>query len=126
MDAKEFVYGLRRMCKYYDGERCYKNVGDGEYKNIGVEEVESCPMLKYNCANIDDLSDESFDIVEEWVKEHPFKTRQSAFLEQYPNAKVGMDGTLTACPQAIDTTVECLSDVPCGDCCREYWGEVVE
>ncbi len=118
MDAKDFVYGLRRMCKYYDNGNCYKNVG--------VEEVESCPMLGYNCSDIDDLSDESFDIVEKWVEQHPAKTRQDEFLDHYPNAKVRIDGTLTVCPHEIDTNVECYSNVNCGDCCREYWGKAVE
>lgn len=112
MDAKEFVYGLKRMCEYY-GSRCYK--GEDE-----------CPLINRACITSRSLNDDTISFVKDWVKKHPEKTRQSVFLEQYPNAKVGMDGTLTACPQAIDTTVECLSDVNCGDCCREYWGEVVE
>lgn len=129
MNAKDFVYSLRRMCKYYDGEHCYKNVGDGEYKNVGVEEVESCPMLKYNCANIDDLSDESFNIVEQWTEQHPEepkKTRQSEFLKLFPNAKMWTDDKfLKTCPKDLDSTREC-SFLLCYDCCRKYWGEVIE
>ena len=29
--------------------------------------------------------------VEQWVAEHPAKTRQSVFLEQYPEARLGVD-----------------------------------
>ena len=33
--------------------------------------------------------------VEEWAKEHPAKTRQSVFLEQYPEASLTEDGILS-------------------------------
>lgn len=36
--------------------------------------------------------------VEEWSAAHPRKTRQSVFLEQYPEALVLDGGTLSACP----------------------------
>ena len=113
MDVKDFVSEYKRMCNYYYDTQCKKN-------------GENCPMKIRPCDFIERLTETVIEDVENWSKEHPPKTRQSVFLEQHPNAKVGMDGTLTACPQAIDTTVECLSDVNCGDCCREYWGEVVE
>lgn len=113
MDAKEFIKEYHRMCDYYYATQCEKNGKD-------------CPMKNRLCDSIECLTETAIDEVENWAKTHPIKTRQSVFLEQYPNAKVGMDDTLTACPQAIDTTVECLSDVSCGDCCREYWSEAVE
>ena len=117
MEAKEFVYGLRRMCKFYDNGNCYKNVG--------TEEVESCPMLKYNCGNIDDLSDESFDIVEEWVEQHPLKTRQTELLKIYPNARMWEDDDfLGFCPKNLDTEKECTAT--CRNCCKEYWSKEIE
>lgn len=36
--------------------------------------------------------------VERWSKEHPRKTRQSVFLEQWPEAKIDNDGCLSVCP----------------------------
>ena len=113
MEVRDFIREYNRMCDYYYATQCKKN-------------GEDCPMRNYSCGSIKCLTETIIDDVENWSKEHPLKTRQSVFLEQYPNAKVRMDGTLSACPQVIDATVECLSDVNCGDCCREYWGEAVE
>ena len=101
------------MCNYYYDTQCEKN-------------GEDCPLKNRPCDSIECLTETIIDDVESWSKTHTIKTRQSVFLEQHPNAKVGMDGTLIACPQAIDVTVECLSDVNCGDCCREYWSKAVE
>lgn len=66
--------------------------------------------------------------IEEWSAVHPRKTRQSVFLEQWPNAKVWTDGTIEIRPCVIDQTVR--KEYPCGkncaDCRCEYWGKVVE
>lgn len=35
---------------------------------------------------------------EEWSAAHPRKTRQSVFLEQWPQASIGGDGVLQVCP----------------------------
>lgn len=113
MDVKEFTSEYKRMCSYYNATQCEKN-------------GEDCPMKNRFCDSIECLTETAIDEVEFWSKEHPIETRQSVFLEQHPNAKVGIDGTLIACPQAIDTTVECPANVNCGDCCREYWSEAVK
>ena len=39
---------------------------------------------------------------EEWAAAHPRKTRQSVFLEQWPNARPADDGVLTFCPKRFD------------------------
>lgn len=36
--------------------------------------------------------------VEEWAAAHPRKTRQSVFLEQYPQADIDNTGLLILCP----------------------------
>lgn len=71
MDALEFIRERNRMCKSF---------GDG---------CMSCPFYKEgdNCMAIL-WEEEMVPIVEKWSEEHPRKTRQSKFLEQYPNAKV--------------------------------------
>ena len=43
-------------------------------------------------------------IVEEWSAAHPLKARQSAFLEQYPEAAIDVHGVLQICPMAISDT----------------------
>lgn len=70
--------------------------------------------------------------VEEWAKEHPAKTRQSVFLEQYPEASLTEDGILSLCPIAVsseyrDENGNCVSCIrKCGDCRREFWTQEVE
>lgn len=56
------------------------------------------------------------EIVEQWGKEHPEKTFLSDFLEKYPNAELGEDGTPESiCPSSlglenIKNKTECYSD----------------
>ena len=67
----------------------------------------------------------SVKIVEEWSATHPRKTRQSIFIEQYPNAECIGDGTLVFCPKWIDTCFSCLN-VDCATCRHEFWMQEVE
>lgn len=70
--------------------------------------------------------------VEEWSAAHPRKTRQSVFLEQYPEAAIGVHGVLQICPMAIsdtyrDSNGECVNPTKkCSDCQREFWMQEVE
>lgn len=75
----------------------------------------------------DDYDIESVvQIVERWSTAHPRKTRQSVFLEQWPNAAVNEDGVLF-CPKTVNTAHFCrCKDKGCGDCRREFWLEEVE
>lgn len=120
MDAKEFAYSLRRLCKYY-GSKCY------DVENLGDESA-NCPLAKYECQDVLNMEDEVFDIVEYWAEQHPEepkKTRQSEFLKIFPNAKMWTDDKfLKACPKDLDSTKECSS--LCYDCCKKYWGEEIE
>lgn len=62
--------------------------------------------------------------VEEWSIAHPRKTRQSVFLEQYPNAKL-FYGALTICPQSIYASFSCpyvhSVDTDCATCKHNFW-----
>lgn len=65
---------------------------------------------------------------EEWSATHPLKTRQSIFLEQWPNAEIHIDGVLDFCPHEIDKSYRCKStdiEVRCQECRREFWGQEV-
>lgn len=68
--------------------------------------------------------------VEEWSAAHPRKTRQSVFLEQYPEAEIDEQGYLPLCPRRI--SADCRSRVRlctkrlCSDCCREFWMQEVK
>ena len=66
--------------------------------------------------------------VEQWAKEHPAKTRQSVFLEQWPNCMMDGDGTVGMCPRNVDKMYVCnlRRSGECTDCRREFWMQEVE
>lgn len=71
-------------------------------------------------------------VVEEWAAAHPRKTRQSVFLEQYPEARIGDDGVLKVCPLLISASYRnndgnCATmQRQCSDCRKDFWGQEVE
>lgn len=71
-------------------------------------------------------------VVEEWSAAHPRKTRQSVFLEQYPEARIGDDGVLQIYPCSISASHRnargnCVTmGRKCPDCRREFWMQEVE
>lgn len=103
MDAVEFVEQWRRMDK--NGYRKYSIFNDSPEDVIAE--------------------------VEEWAKMNPVKTRQSVFLEQYPEAELGKDGVLRVCPAPISPKYRndgrCATFARrCADCRKEFWGQGVE
>lgn len=70
--------------------------------------------------------------VEEWSAAHPHKTRQSVFLEQYPEAEIDANGLLTVCPAPIFHSHRlngggCRNvHKSCEVCRREFWMQEVE
>ena len=75
------------------------------------------------------------DLVEEWSREHPIKTRQSKFLEMFPNASVIDNGTLGICPKSLDKDHECFYSfidrngnkvIDCLGCRNQFWFEEVD
>lgn len=110
MNALEFIRERNRMCKSF---------GDG---------CMSCPFYKEgdNCMAIL-WEEEMVPIVEKWSEEHPRKTRQSKFLEQYPNAKLDGRNVLCACPANVYGDEVCLNDSAyCSDCCCDFWSQEIE
>ena len=117
MDAAKFIEERNRMCNSFescsncplnkDGIFCYASME--KHSQVSAEEV--------------------VQLVEEWTKESPRKTRQDAFLEQFPNAQC-IDGILVFCPRWIDTCFSCLIDdnnnVDCATCRHEFWMQGVE
>ena len=69
---------------------------------------------------------------EEWAAAHPRKTRQSVFLEQWPEAYIHKDGYLDLCPLVVsaahrDAYGDCaMHDSLCPNCHREFWMQEVE
>ena len=116
MDALKYLKTLRRMC-------------NGECRECEYEKrsgLDPCTVWQY------DHPEEAVAIAEQWAAEHPAKTRQSVFLEQYPKAKLTEDGVLALCPIAISSECggengRCVSfNRKCGNCRREFWLAEVE
>lgn len=116
MDAVLFLNEVRRMCKTF-------------------EDCSDCPIEKSPaiCPRYSSRSDfeEAVEIVERWSKEHPAKTRQSEFLEHYPNAELTKStGALVMCPAHVFGG-ECSSwnkagAASCDICCKNFWLAPVE
>ena len=69
------------------------------------------------------------EVVEKWFAAHPRKTRQSVFLEQYPQADIDNTGLLILCPKRISADIRVTADCMrqrCSDCRRKFWTKVVE
>ena len=109
MDAVEFLKALGRLCNNY---LCGDN----------------CPLID----SCDDESDDGYvrkvQIVEQWAKEHPVKTRQSEFLKMWPDAEVGDDGYPSVAPCQLYKDIEekdengvCCKNCGCAECRRDFW-----
>lgn len=114
MDALEFLRERKRMCNYYS-------------------HCDGCPLDDSKCVIESSTTDEDCKriaaAIEQWSKEHPRKTRQSVFLEQWPEAK-RVDNILAVCPKVLDMSFPCWiynsANVGCEDCRREFWMQEVE
>ena len=112
MDAITFIKERKRLCKMYidcfncparDNNRCRFSItqGDEEAKQI--------------------------ELLEKWSAEHQPKTRQSMFLEQWPETERDSYGVLQICPMSVsasyrDNNGECKNpEKLCRDCRREFW-----
>lgn len=122
MDAVKFIEERNRMCKSFNG--C------GECPAFGVANNKIfCAVGRESTMD----ATAQIVIVEEWSAAHPHKTRQSVFLEHYPDAPRDRDNLLTACPKCLDADVSCIdknSTVKefkrCDGCRREFWMQEVE
>lgn len=117
MDALEFLKERKRMCNSYKG-------------------CSGCPCAESHCVISHITSDEDYEriiaTVEQWSKEHPIKTRQSVFLEQFPEAELDVCGVVTICPAKLfkahrNSSIGCKNTGKlCIDCRREFWMQKVE
>lgn len=119
MDAVKFIEERNRMCKSFD-------YGCG---------CQMCPACDNDlCCAVSVMStldaEKQVAIVEDWSAAHPRKTRQSVFLEQWPEAEIDKNGCLMLCPKLISTDCRdkygnCSNRI-CSDCRREFWMQEVE
>ena len=116
MDALEFLKECKRLCEVY----------------FEKAECKECPLENMGCWTADFCADDSCEkviaAVEQWSKEHPRKTRQSVFLEQWPNCMIDNNGVVGICPRNVDN--KCICDLGrsdmCPGCRREFWGQEAE
>ena len=94
MDAVEFFKEAKRYCKW-----CKNTAQDGKKRLCDV-----CYFEKLNdIFNLHPMAYHKFvEMVEQWAKEHPVKTRQSEFLKMFPNARIESDGMPSICPIVLD------------------------
>lgn len=118
MNAVEFLKEERRMCESFE-QGCLK-----------------CLLRDTRCRAIPGETDEGIEkevaIVEKWSKEHPMKTRQSVFLEQYPETVLDEGGVVPICPLTLskahrNSSGRCKNPKKlCIDCRSEFWMQEVD
>lgn len=119
MDALKFIEERNRMCDYYT-------------KNDGADGCANCPECDSACNVVRYVTPEYIADVEKWSQEHPHKTRQDVFLEQYPEAQIYDNDVLRICPAVISPSHRkdgggCSNmRQKCTDCRREFWMQEVE
>lgn len=118
MDAVKYVKTLHKLCK---SKEC----------------CSECKLYNkkggYCIVDTNEYAEKAVQIVEQWGKEHPVKTRQSEFLRRFPNADMQKICTLFPC--VIDQTIRltrCVkyenfsSPKKCVECRNDYWHEEVD
>lgn len=115
MDAVEFLKKGLIMCNSY--EACI---------GCPMEQMDDCCMLSMNLKQM-------INIVEQWAKEHPIKTRQSEFLKQYPDAEISDDGLPSVAPCQLDVGLihgkaqkDCEDRGVCDKCRHDFWLKEIE
>lgn len=101
---KATIYDFARMCNSH--KDCTK-----------------CPIAKtaslcHLC--IAEQPDKANEIILKWCEEHPVKTRQSKFLEMFPNVKIDENAVVRICPIHVDANSSCVS-IDCAKCREEFW-----
>ena len=120
MDAVKFLQERARMCNSFS-PNCE-----------GCRVDEEKPVMSECYLWMFENPERAVKIVEEWSAEHPRKTWQSVFLEQWPTAKIDESGCLDLCPYLVSAPYRneyghCANDgVVCCDCRREFWMQEVE
>ena len=125
MDAVEFLKEAKRYCEW-----CKNTTQDGKKRLC-----DACYFEKLN--NIFNLHSMAYckfvEMVDQWAKEHPIKTRQSEFLKQWPDAEIGYDGLPTVAPCQLniellqcDSQEDCENRGVCDKCRRDFWLKEIE
>ena len=125
MDAVEFLKEAKRYCKW-----CKNTTQDGKKRLCDV-----CYFEKLNdIFNLHPMAYHKFvETVEQWAKEHPVKTRQDEFFNQWPDAEIGDDGLPIVAPCQLniellqcDSQDDCENRGVCDKCRRDFWLKEIE
>lgn len=118
MDVVEYEKGRRRMCR--------TNVlKKGSCKGCGAYNALKgrCDFTVSAYENEDEnVIEKNIATVEQWVKDNPAKTRQSEFLEMFPNAIKDENGILMYCPDSFNKNKHiraCRNN--CNECRKAFW-----
>ena len=109
MDAVEFLEQLKKRSKsnpdYYGEE-------------LNIAHIEPISLVSQ---------------VEQWAAEHPVKTRQSVFLELWPETRLMQNGVIMICPLDVsaayrkeDGSCAILRSSSCTECRKAFWLAEVE
>lgn len=112
MDAVEYIKTIHRLCESQNG-----------YSGCS-----GCPLLNEDdyCSIVDarERAEDVVQIVEQWAKDHPIKTRQNKFLKMFPGAKID-SGFIIFCPKFLlperEGEVYCRKHIKCKECRKDYW-----
>ena len=125
MDAVEFLKEAKRYCEW-----CKNTTQDGKKRLC-----DACYFEKLNdIFNLHPMAYHKFvETVEQWVKAHPIKTRQSEFLKQWPDAEISDDGLPAIAPCQLYKDMEekdengvCCKNCGCAECRCDFWLKEVE
>lgn len=108
MDALEFIKAIKQML------------------SAGAN---NSTVQKYISAYKKNDYEEMVKAAEQWAAEHPIKTRQSVFLEMFPNAPIFPDtGIVKMSPCEVDTVLRgnCPGGGCCPECRKKFWLAEVE
>lgn len=112
MDAVTFLKEKNRLTK-----QCNIKCSECRLSFIKNEKDLTCSVLEI------EYPEKVVEIVENWSKEHPIRTRQSEFLKLYPKAAL-KDGVLAINPCELDSDIKCFEeDKTCYPCRKRYWLE---
>lgn len=114
MDAVKFLSEASRMCG--STKSCAECAAN--------EVCGFTPEFPSDFGKVDQMQ-KMVKLVEKWAEEHPRKTRQSVFLEQWPNANV-IGGYLRICPRDLTGDTSNCGKILCSNCTRNYWLQEVE
>ena len=115
MDAVEYFKAKGRMTKKCKGS-CSSCLLSSDLNGKDI----SCESFEY------EYPERAVKIVEDWLKEHPVKTRQSEFLKMFPNARLH-NGVINICPVELgEQKEEQCESITCANCKKKFWGKEIE